>query len=134
MYLSGYKHQLVTWSNSMKPEGLYGEFDHVLTSIYISIDTLKDTLLPIFTFVIDNHSRFLKKMLKKRHVQIYSLSPRASILWRSNRYLWGIDTHCSSQCYVGRNSCKCKYRYLQIRPLYLHVPSWLYVMGVLKFL
>jgi hypothetical protein len=48
----------------MKPEGLYGEFDHVPTGIYIPIDTLNDTLLLIFTFVIDNNSR-LKKNVKK---------------------------------------------------------------------
>jgi hypothetical protein len=40
MYLSEYKYLLVTWSNFMKPEGLYGEFDHVPTGIYIPIDTL----------------------------------------------------------------------------------------------
>jgi hypothetical protein len=43
MYLSGYEYRLVTRSNSMKPEVLYGEFDHVHvpTCIYIPIDTLK---------------------------------------------------------------------------------------------
>jgi hypothetical protein len=28
----------------MKPEGLYGEFDHVPTGIYIPIDTLKKSI------------------------------------------------------------------------------------------
>jgi hypothetical protein len=40
----GYKYWLVTLSNSMKlelAEGLYGEFDHVPTGIYIPVDTLK---------------------------------------------------------------------------------------------
>jgi hypothetical protein len=45
----------------MKPEELYGEFDHVQTGIYIPIDTLL-----IFTFVMDSHSQFKKQMLKKR--------------------------------------------------------------------
>jgi hypothetical protein len=41
MVLSGYKYRLVTESNSMKPKGLYEEFDYVPTGIYIPIDTLK---------------------------------------------------------------------------------------------
>jgi hypothetical protein len=39
--LLGYRYRLVTRSNSMKPEGLHGEFEHVPTSIYIPTDTLK---------------------------------------------------------------------------------------------
>jgi hypothetical protein len=41
MYLTGYNYRLVTLSNVIKPEGPYGEFDHVPTGIYAAIDTLK---------------------------------------------------------------------------------------------
>ena len=55
MYLSGYKYRLVTWSNSIMPEGLYEEFDHVPTGIYIPIDTLKWYLIThIYIWFIDD--------------------------------------------------------------------------------
>jgi hypothetical protein len=38
MYLLGYN---TGWSRDQIPEGLYEEFDHVRTGIYIPIDTLK---------------------------------------------------------------------------------------------
>jgi hypothetical protein len=47
----------------MKPEGLYEIFDHIPTGIYI------DTLLLIFTFVIDSYSRFLKRNVKIKKLQ-----------------------------------------------------------------
>jgi hypothetical protein len=49
MYLSGYKYRLVTWSNSKKPEGFYGEFDHVPTGMYIKIDYIK--IIPYYLYL-----------------------------------------------------------------------------------
>jgi hypothetical protein len=64
----------------------------------------------ILTFVIDNYSRFKKTMWKSnKMLKFNSLSPRASILWRSKCIYEVIDMYCSSQCYVGGNNCKCKY-------------------------
>jgi hypothetical protein len=85
----------------MKPEGLYGENDHIPTGIYIPINTL-------FTFVIDNHSRF--KMLK-----FNSQNPGHHVLLYCDIAVGiyeVIDTHCSSQCYIGGNGCRCKYVYV----------------------
>jgi hypothetical protein len=42
----------------MRLEGLYGEFDHVPTGIYMTIDTSK-------LYLIDNHSRLKNKMFTK---------------------------------------------------------------------
>jgi hypothetical protein len=41
MHLSEYKYLLVTLSNSIKPERLFEEFDHVLTGIYVPMATLQ---------------------------------------------------------------------------------------------
>jgi hypothetical protein len=85
----------------MKPEGLYGEFDHVSTGIYIPIDTL----LLIFTFVIDIHYRFKKKILKRQNLTLcHNVLLYCDVAIGVYEV---IHTHCSSQCYVGRNSCKC---------------------------
>jgi hypothetical protein len=60
--------------------------------------------------VIENYSQFKKKCEKSdKMLKFNSLSPRASILRRSKCIYEVIDRHCSSQCYVGGNSCKCKY-------------------------
>jgi hypothetical protein len=66
MCLSGYGYRLVTWSNSMKPEGLYGEFGHAPTGIYIPIDTLKWYLIT-YIYICDRQPF---PILKKKCLKI----------------------------------------------------------------
>jgi hypothetical protein len=95
--------------------GLYEEFDHVPTGIHIPIDTL----LLIFTFIVDNHCLFLKRVLKtQRKCLILILSvitclccdvAECDLCWPRIGSYEVIETHCSSQCYVVENICECKY-------------------------
>jgi hypothetical protein len=111
MYLSGYKYQLVTWSNSIKPEGPYVEFDHVPTGT--------DRYIKMIPYYLYLHLwSITDKMLK-----LNSLSTCASILWRSKCIYEVIDTHCSSQFYVGGNSCKCKCKKLKLYYIYIYICS-----------
>jgi hypothetical protein len=62
--------------------------------------------LHLWSITISDLKKNVKKMTKYWNL---TLSPRASILWHSKCIYEVIDMHCSSQCYVGGDSCKCKY-------------------------
>jgi hypothetical protein len=107
VYLSWYKYRLVTWWNSIRPKGLYGEFDHIPTGIYIKIIRYY-LYLHLWSITIPS----FKKMFKKTPTKWWNLTLCHYLLLYCDVAIGiyeVIDTHCSSQCYVGGNSCECKY-------------------------
>ena len=72
---------LVTWSNPIKPEGLYGRFDHVTTR-FISPYTSKNGILFVKYFL--NLIHFAQYTLPRRTGTLYAGHAQWQALWLSS--------------------------------------------------